>query len=216
MFNGIAKNYYDKVHNEALKHYDSNRANKIALSMTKNKFTKVENTYIARAEDFSDVTVVTYEFTKDSVNISRDADGNTFYDYILSSGARDGHGTTMGPMFLNSMVDQINNEGLVGRVEDSHGRYHELLAKGLSDEEIEEILSKETGIKAVSAKLVDGKVVAKVKVSKEVLPEVDKYVGASIEATLPSEAIREGVVTQGRLQGFILTNTPSNPESVRV
>ena len=210
--------YTEKVKEEASKLYSTERAEKIALYLATSKFQKVETDWIARAEDVLGYKTVHYEMVADEASISRADDGDSYIDYVISSGSKDGHGTIMSPLFRTAMVDQINNEGLVGRVDDEkHQLFNELQTKGLSPEEIEEELQKsQSGIKAVSARLLGDKVIAKIKVAADKLADVLKYKGASIEARTPTNAFREGVVTQGRLTGFVLTNSPSNPDSFRV
>lgn len=211
--------YTEEVKKQAATLYSPERAEKIALYLATGKFQKVETDWIARAEDVLGYKTVHYEMTADEASISRADNGDSYIDYVISSGSKDGHGTIMSPMFRNAMVDQINEEGLVGRIDgdEKHELFDELQKKGLSPEEIEEELQKaKSGIKAVGASLSGDKVIAKIRVAKDKLADVLKYKGASIEARTPSNAFREGVVTQGRLTGFVLTNSPSNPDSYRV
>ena len=94
---------------------------------------------------------------------------------------------------------------------------NELKAKGLTNDEIEEELaSQDTGIKSISAVKKDSKVIATLKIKNELMRQVASIKGASIEVKAPVSSIREGVVHQGKTIGFVLTNSPSNPDALRV
>ena len=152
--------------NEAKAKYGESRANKIAWSTIKSKFNKVNETWVAKSSDFNTYEVVRYEFVADEASVSKDSEGFSTIDYILASGKFDGHNQQFGQLALTSMVTQINEEGLVGRLETDgrHELWKQLAKEDLTPEEIEERLqSLDTGIKAISARLDGNKVVAKVK-----------------------------------------------------
>ncbi len=201
-----AREAYDSAYEVAVPKYDEERANKIALVNARNELQKPQ------------VQTFTYDFVADTASVSKGADGYSYVDYALSSNSLDAHGTKFDDFALTNMVDQINNEGLVGTLDDNvHKEWNELKAKGYSPEEIEEILQKrDTGIKAVSARILGNKVVARLRVAADKIKEVLKYKGASVEARVPVTAVVGNTFKQARLQGFVLTNTPSNPDAYRV
>lgn len=198
--------------------YSESRAAKIAWSAVKKKFKKVEDKWVARASDLNIVTTVRYEFSADEASVSRSDDGYSYVDYILLTSGVHRDGIRFGPMAYNSLIDQINNEGLVGRVDDGlHEEWNSLIKRGMSPEEIEEYLqSQDTGIRAVKAFNKDGKIIARIKVRQDLVDKVLSYRGASVEARFPAQSFRENVVTQARYQGFVFTPTPADPGAVRV
>lgn len=201
----------------AKKKYSESKAAKIAWAAVKKKFKKVEDKWVARSADFDIITTVHYEFKADEASISRSEDGFTYVDYVLLSDGIHSDGIRFGPMAINSLIDQINNEGLVGRVDGTHGEWKQMIARGMTPEEVEQYLqSLDTGIKAVKAINKDGKIVAKIKVRQDMVDKVLGMRGASVEARFPSGSFREGIVNQARYQGFVFTPTPADPKALRV
>lgn len=194
------KELYDNVYNKASMSYTSERANKIALTVVRDSLSTVK-----------------FDFVADTASISKDENGYSYVDYGLSSNRLDAHGTKFDNFALTNMVDQINKEGLVGDVdEDVHSEWNKLKAQGYTPAQIEEILqSRDTGIKAISARIDKNKVVARLRVRSDLMSKVMQYKGASVEARVPYEAVQGNTFKQARLQSFILTNTPSNPDAYR-
>ncbi len=196
----------------ASKSHSESRAEQIAWSHVRSKFNKVENQWVAKSEDFEGFTTVHYEFKADEMSVSKSDDGFTTIDYVLSGNNKDSEGQAFGDFALKTMTAQINEEGLVGRInEDSHEQMKVLQHSGKTAEEVEEELQKlNTGIKAISAKYDNGKMIAKIRVSNDLVGQVLDYKGASIEARMPKESYKAGVFTQARATGFVFTNKPAN------
>lgn len=214
-----AQSMYEKVYTIAKSKHGSDRASQIAWTAVKDKFKKVEDSWVARSEDFEVFTTVHYEFVADEATLSRSEDSEfSFVDYVLLSNDYHTDGIKFGPMAYNSLIDQINNEGLVGRIDDDkHEVWKSLTKQGKSPEEIEEYLQNmNTGIRAISAKNIDGKVTARIQVRNDLVDKVMNYKGASVEARFPSESFRNKIVTQARYQGFVFTPTPADPKALRV
>ena len=213
-----AREMWEAIYKEAKPKYGEDRAGKIAWAAVKKKFKKVEDKWVAKAKDLNISTVIFYKFIADEASISKSEDGYSYMDYVLSSSTEDLAGHSFGGMALTSMVEQINKEGLVGRIENGqHELWKRLKDSGKTPDEIEaELQNLDTGIKAVSARKESNKVIARLRVRQDIMNEVMKYDGASIEARFPKEAMRAGVIGQARLQGFVLTNNPTNPDARRV
>jgi len=215
-----AQALWTETKNSILPTYGDIKASKIAWAIIMNRLHKTGEVWMAKSTDFAKYEKINYEFVADTANISKSENGDTFLEYILTSPTKDSVGDTFGIMAINNIVDQINNEGVVGRVEggDYHDQWKALNLAGKTPAEIEEILQgQDTGIRAVSAYKDDsGKVHAKIRVNKKLVSEAMKYQGASVEVRVPYDAYRAQNITQARMQGFILTNKPSNPDAIRV
>ena len=203
---------WEATYSTAKEKYGEKRAAKIAWTAIKDRFKKVNGKWVARSSDFEMIDTVHYVFEQDETTVTKSEDGYTVTDYILSGNNKDTTGYAFGDFALKSIASQINESGIVGRLnEDKHERLKQLQKQGLSPEEIEEELNKDTGIKAISAKYENGKLIAKVKIREDLVDEALKYKGVSIEARLPKESIREKTYTQARATGFVFTNNPANP-----
>lgn len=197
--------------------FGEERAAKIAWTAVKKKFKKVGDKWVAKYEGSKVYTNVRYVFQADEASVSKSEDGTIYKDYVLSSNRTDKDNMAFGDFALKRMAEQINEEGVVGRLESRHSSWKELSEKGLTPEEIEEELQKaESGIKAIKATYKNGKLIAKVAMTPTAFEKAKSFNAASIEARFPAESLREGVVTQARLQGFVLTDTPSNPDAIAV
>lgn len=214
----VVKTFYNEVYNQAVGlGHDSLKASSISWAITKGKLNKVENSYIARCKDFEIIKKVHYEFVADEASVSRSDDGYSYVDYVLLTNGVHNDGIRFSNDAVNSLVDQINNEGLVGRVEALHEEWEQLVRNGLSPEEVEKILQgKDTGIKAIKAVNNGGKVVARVKVRQDLVDKVLSYKGASVEARIPAHYFKDGFVTNARYQGFVFTPSPADPNALRV
>lgn len=211
-----ARQLWESTYSAAKEQYGEERAGKIAWAAVKKRFKKVEDKWVAKFIVPQEYTSVKYVFAADSDAVSKSDDGFFYRDYVLSSNGVDKHGQSFSDFALKRMVDQINEEQVVGRYEgDKHVLWKQLSEKGLSPQEIEEELQKiDTGIKAVAARYENGKVVARIRFAPEVYEQVKDLKGASVEARLPSSSYRAGVFHQARLQGFVLTNQPANPDAI--
>jgi hypothetical protein len=210
-FNEVKSNIHGK---------SETRANQIAWAITKSKFNKVENMFVAKASDFETIKKVHYEFVADTLSVSKaeDDDNASYIDYILSDNNLDKHNTAYEDFALKSMVAQINEEGLVGRIDDedfeTHPLYKQLVREGKSSKEVKEYLqSLDTGIKAISAKYDNGRMIAKLKVKNELVSKVLSYKGASIETVTPSSSFINNKYKQAHALGFVFTNNPVNPNT---
>lgn len=206
------QNYFNAV-KQAINDKPEDKKNKIAWEITKSKFKKVENSWVAKSSDFDLLTTVHYQFAPNEVSIMKSDDGYSTIDYVLSGNNVDNDNQSFDDFALKCMTTQINEEGLVGRLgEDFHEFYKQLIREGKTPDEIEEILqSQETGIKAINAKYENGRMIAKLQVKNDLLGKVLKYKGASIEARIPSESIVGGKFKQARAVGFVFTDKPANP-----
>jgi len=213
-----ARNMWESVYSAAKEKYGEKRAAKIAWIAVKKKFKKVNNKWVAKTSDFESFTTIHYEFVADKATVTKSDDGYTYIDYVLSTNEWDAHNQRFGALALKSFADTINLEGVVGPIEDQHYLMNELKSRGLTPEEIEEYMNgMNTGIKAVKA-VYDpkGKVIATIQVRNDLVSEVLKYKGASVEARFPLESYRAGEITQAKLSSFILTNNPANPSALSV
>jgi hypothetical protein len=207
------QNYFNEVKSN-IQGKSETRANQIAWTITKSKFNKIENNYVAKTSDFDTIKVVHYEFVPSEVTISKDDDGDEVIDFILMSNDIDNQGKNFDDFAIKRIVEQINEEGLIGRIDGNfrHETYDALVRAGRTPSEIEEELqSLDTGIKAISARFDNGKLVAKIKVNPKLTNDILKFKGASIEARVPSESIVGNTYKQARAVGFVFTNNPSNP-----
>lgn len=198
--------------------YGEKRASAIAWTAVKKKFKKVEGKWVAKSSDFEAFKTVHYEFELESKSVTRSEDGEyVYYDYVLSSTGRDSYGTRFGEVFLKNEAARINQYGLVGRASSKHDLFDSLRDKGYTPEQIEAIINAEdTGIRAIAAKYENGKLKATVRVKKDLESIVDKFTGASIEASILKDKVVGDEFTQGKFVGFILTDKPSNPDAIRV
>lgn len=193
------------------------RAKQVAWKIVRSKFNKVENLYVAKASDFETTKVIHYEFVADTLSVAKaeDDEDASYIDYVLSGNNVDLKNTSYDDFALKSMTAQINEEGLVGRIDDdtyeSHPMYKQLIREGKSSQEIKEILqSLDTGIKAISAKYENGKMTAKLKVKNNLVSKVLSYKGASIETSVPGESFINNTYKQAHALGFVFTNRPVN------
>lgn len=200
--------YYKNILNKL---GDRKNAKSIAWAFTKSKLHKEENVYIGKEEDFNTYETVTYKFKPQELHITKALDDLVYVDYTISNNEEDNHGQAFTDFALSLFDDQINNEGLTGYLP-SNG--HEILKiakeKGMSPDEIEEyIKSLNTGIKAISSKYDNGKLIATIEMPKLVFDHV-RDMGVSIEARIPKSAYRGNKFHQGRLTSFIFTDNPAN------
>jgi cation transport regulator len=203
--------------NASYSKYGEERAFKIAWAAVKHKFKKVKDKWVSKYVVPQEYAYVRYVFESDSESVSKAEDGSVYRDYVLSSNSVDKHGQSFSDFALKRIVEQINSEGVTGRLEKKHELWKKLAEEGKSEEEIEKILqSQDTGIKAISAKFENGKVIARIKMTPEAYKLAKDVSGASIEARMPAESYRAGVFHQARLQGFVLTDEPANPDAVVV
>lgn len=210
-----AASLWEATYQSAKEKYGESRAAKIAWVAVKKKFKKVDDVWVAKYIIPNEYTTVRYVFTADSDNVSKSSDGFIYRDYVLSSNSKDKHNQSFSDFALKRMAEQINMEKLRGRATNYHTLWKKLIEQGLSPDEVEQKLQEEdTGIQAISAKFENGKLIARVKFTPEAFEQAKDIKGASIEARLPKESYRAGVFHQARLQGFVLTNEPANPDAV--
>lgn len=214
-----AQDIWMSAFNSAYDKYGDKKSFRIAWAAVRNSYKKVEGKWVAKDSLSSSYDYVYYSLEQDAYNVSKAEDGFTYMDYVLTSNAVDGDGYKFDGLSFSSMIDQINNDGLVGRVDDDgrHKEFHKMQRKGLKANEIEELSSEfDSGIKAVSARMEGTKLIARIQVRNDLLEKVKNVKGASVEARIPKDAIRGNTYNQARLTGFVLTNSPANPDSWRV
>lgn len=205
------RNYWQKTYNQAKKYVDESSAEDIAWHRLSTMVYHTDDIWVARIKNSEEVVKEKFYFSATNDSVSR-SDGYVYRDYVLTS-KKD----VFSDFAFKRMTEQINEQGLKGRI-DEHKLYHYLKhQKGLTEEEIEEELQRlETGLEAVKASYDGEQLVATIKMTPEVYEEAKDFVGASIEARMPLASFKEGVYHQARLLGFTLTNEPHNPDAVVV
>lgn len=212
-----AKELYDATLKAALQTHDKVRAGKIALSHVLNQFNPVGESWVAKFKENPKYHTIKYVFEAEAGSVSKSIDGLIYRDYVLSTVNKDLTGEAFSDFALKRMTEQINEEGVVGRVDSSHYTWKQLSKEGKDEGQIEDILqSLDTGIKAISANYNNGKLVARVSFTEEAFKSAKDLKGASIEARYPESSFVNGVYHQARLQGFVLTNNPANLEAMAI
>lgn len=209
--------YYKDLFDTAKGMYGEDKALAIATQGVLNKLRPVETGFVAHSEDFETFTTTHYEFSATETVVTHSENGKTYIDYVLADAQPVKDGTKWGAMALQSFVDTINLESVVGRIDGDHSLIKSLKLKGLTPDEIEEYLkSMNTGIKAIKATYdPKGKVVTTLEIDNAVYEEAKKYNSLSIEARKPAHYV-SGEVPQGKIMSFVLTNNPMNPRANRV
>lgn len=214
-----AQDIWMKAFNSAYEKYGESKARRIAWAAVKESYKKVEGEWVLKSLGSQSFDYVYYKLNPEALNVSKSEDGYTYMDYVLTSDAVDADGKRFGGLSFASMIDQINENGLVGRVDGDgrHKEFYRMLRSGLSPSEIEKLSSEfDSGIKAVSARLEGNKLIARIQVRNDILDKVKDVKGASIEARIPTDAVKGNTYNQARLTGFVLTNAPANPDSWRL
>lgn len=212
----IVQDYYQSVKTAVSSKFSDN-ADAVAWGIVKQKFTRQEDLYLARSEDFNIYKRVTYNFKADEASISRSEDGFSFIDYYLLSTDYHKDGLRFSPMAVDALLSQINEEGLVGRIESDHAEWNSMVKRGSSPEDIERALqSLDTGIKAIKALRDGNKIRATLQVRNDLVDKVLAMPGASVEARFPQASFLDNTIHQARYQGFVLTDNPADGNAVRV
>lgn len=210
-----ARRMWERVYSAAKEKYGEQKAAKIAWASVKQKFKKVEDKWVARAEDFEEFTTTRYVFSAVEDSIQRDSAGGYTRDFVLAT-TNNVHKRSLNKIALQRMAEQINTEKLRGRLS-PHDVMTQLSKQGLSPEEIEKALSElDEGIEAVQAFVDNDKLKARVHFTPEAYMKAKDYKAVSIEARIPVESIKGEEVHQARLMGFILTNEPADADAVEV
>lgn len=209
--------YYKDLYDTAKSMYGEDKAVAIATQGVLNKLRPVETGFVAHSEDFEVFTTTHYEFTASETIVTHSEDGKTYVDYVLADNEVNKDGSRWGAMALQSFVDSINLEQIVGRIDSDHSLIKSLKLKGLTPDEIEEYLKgMNTGIKAVKATYdPKGKVVTTLEIDNSVYDEAKKYNSLSIEARHPNHYVT-GDIPQAQIMSFVLTDNPMNPRANRV
>lgn len=210
-----AKNLWEATFNTAKTSYGNEQASRIAWSNVKSKFKQVDNRWVARTEDLLGFTTSKYIFNADEASIAR-SDDFTTVNYVLATSKNIG-GVSLSPIALKRMAEQINLEGLKGRIDSNnkHGLLDELRKNNEEDDEddIEEKLQGvDSGITADSAYVKGDKLIARIKLAKGIKPAK----AVSIEARFPVDSVRAGVTDQARAMGFVFTDEPADSDAVQV
>jgi len=205
-----AQALWNASYEKAKETHTEDRSEKIAWGVLRNKFNKVETTWVARFKDTKDYITVHYVLEASEDSVARSIDGMIYRDFVLTSNK-----DVFSDFAFKRMTEQINEEGLTGRV-DSHKLYHQLKQDGaLTQDEIEALLKKaDEGITAIKAVYDGSKVTATVAMTPAAYAKAKSFNAASIEARMPNSSLREGVYHQARLMGFVLTDKPDNPDAV--
>lgn len=208
----IVQDYWVKTYESARKYVDEGKASKVAWNCVKNNVHKEGDLWVARIKGSKDFERATFVFKAHEDSVTRSSDGFVYRDYVLTS-KKD----VFSDFAFKRMAEQINEQGLKGRV-DNHKLYHYLKEKlKLSEDEIEEELQKiDSGIEAVKASYDGDKIIATIKMTSEVFEKAKDLNAASIEARMPFASLKEGVYNQARLMGFVLTDSPMNPDAVAI
>lgn len=202
-----AKAMWESTYKAAKKKYGEERAAKIAWAAVKKKFKKVDNKWVARFPNTPDYITTHYTFSAEQDSVARTEGGFVYRDYVLTSNK-----DVFTDFAFKRMVDQINSEGLKGRI-DRHEAFHKAKHKGL-DEAEEELEAIDQGIEAINARYEQGKVKATIKMSPEAFAKAKELNAASIEARMPMSSYKGGKYNQARLVGFVLANKGDNPDAV--
>lgn len=113
---------------------------------------------------------------------------------------------------LQKWADQINSN--LPAIDADHELFESALAKGLSDNQIADILKTKKGIaKAVKAVVDNGKLWIRVLTDKRYRTRIEEAQGLSIEAFVSKD--EKGNVYDGNLLGitFAIDNAPANPRT---
>ena len=213
-----AQAFWDSTYKIANKTYDNTKAERIAWVATKNRMQEVKGVMVARSKDFLKFNTVSYEFIADETSVSRTIDGSVNVSYILGT-TKQIDGIKFSQVALKRMAEQINSEGVVGRIDSDfkHKLLKDLQAKGLTPEQVEIELQKLiTGIKAVGAKVENNNLVANVSFSKSAYEQAKGFKAVSLEARYPESSVKLGTTDQARLTGFVLTDSPADADAVKL
>jgi hypothetical protein len=210
-----AQKLWEATYSSAKNTHNEEQASRIAWVNVRSKFNKVSENWVARTDDLLGFSTSKFIFNADEATIAR-SDNFTTVNYVLATSKSIG-GVSLSPIALKRMAEQINLEGLKGR-KDSDGK-HGLLDKLRHDDEDDDeediehkLQSVDSGITADSAYVKDDKLIARVKFANGVTPAK----AVSIEARFPTECLRAGVTDQARAMGFVLTDSPADPDAVAV
>lgn len=207
-----AQTIFRKAFNKAYEEYGEKRATRIAWAAVKKSYKKKEDKWVHKTSDKKDYSTVKYELKKDNITVTKKGEDKSYLEVILTDNQKDKHNMKWSDPALRGFVNQINAEGVKGYYPKSNK--HEVLEKkfneGMSPDEMEEyIQGLDTGIKAVSAKYDNGRLLSTLEVDNDILDEIqDKNV--SIEARVPEFSIQNGTYKQGRLTSFIFADDVAN------
>lgn len=211
-----AQKLFMKVFNASFDKYGEDRAFKIAWAAVKKRFKKKGNIWVAKTTDFIKEIKYTYVFEAKEAFITKTDNDYAYIDYILSDNQPDITNEKFSDFALKSMANIISTDNPIkGRIDEDHSLVRNLLkSKGYTSDEIEQILkSLDTGIEAIYGKYNNGKLIATLKVKKDLLPLINRYKGASVEVRTPINEPIAGEYKNARLVGFVLTNNPANPRT---
>lgn len=213
-----ARSLWEATFNTAKDKHGSEQAARIAWSNVKSKFKKVNTNWVARTDDLLGFTTSKYVFLADEASIAR-SDNFTTVNYVLATSKKIG-GVSLSPIALKRLAEQINLEGLKGRIDSNgkHGLLDELRKRSDDDEDDDEedieskLQSVDSGITAESAFVKDDKLIARIRLANGIQPAK----AVSIEARFPVDSVRAGVTDQARAMGFVFTDSPADPDAVAI
>ncbi len=208
-----AQNMFMKAFNSSITRTSEEVAYKVAWSLVKKQFKKVDGKWIARGMGHS---LYTFDMTNKGTSfIKKDKDGEYFLEAVLTDTMVDEVGTKYTEATLIDYAKQINEYGIAGFI--THADWDEFCTNNLHlDEEafVARARTERKGIfKTIKAIYEKGKLWIKALIDKRYVKQAKKFNKVSIEALVPEQYRVNGVFTGGQVLGVALTNTPLNPRS---
>lgn len=211
-----AQKLFMEVFNAAFNKYGEEKAFKIAWAAVKKRFKKKGNRWVARSKDFVSKVIYTYYFVPNNMLVTKSDGEYVYIDYVLTDNQPDLYHDKFSDFALASIANSLSIDNPIkGRIDEDHSLARKLLEQdNMPPSEIEKILNQlDTGIEAIGGKYVNGRLVATLRVKKDLLPLIKQYKGASVEVVVPEDKYVNKTFQQARLVGFVLTNNPVNPRT---
>jgi hypothetical protein len=186
---------------------------KKALELLILKVDKLEKIITPKESSSEDIVL---SFVKDG-GLVKQADGNSYVDFILTDDGYDRKGLRIQPHVMNKWAEMINKGSLVIKGDINHGDWDMFMDKGVSKEKFIPLLKKfKKGFaKSIKAIVDNGKMWVRAMVAPGYEDIISKATGVSLEARLDiDDATNEAY--DGDLGGFTFTVgiDPINPRSV--
>ncbi len=196
-------------------HKDDVFAFKVAWSVVKKRFKKVNGKWVAKGF-MPKLYTFDIEMKDPETFITKADDGNYYLEGVLADTLPDSEGKAFTEEALKEFEKQINSGQIIGGI--THKEYQELIMKYShlpTDEFIAKALSERKGIlKTIKAIYDKGKLWIKALIDKRYLNHIKKFKKMSIEAFVPKELQQEGKYLGGRVLGFALDNRAINPRAI--
>jgi hypothetical protein len=161
------------------------------------------------------------DFSVDTISISNDEAGNMFVEGAVTTSTPNSKRIGFHKSLLQEFAGTMNQFGLSGRL-DEHQEFDELLK---SNEDLDKIRNKlqsspNNVLDVVSSKVEEDKLFVRAKVRSGFEDKVNNYNAFSIEALVDRKTIKvnekgERMAMKGKVVGFVMTNRPDVPDSLR-